>query len=120
MGFKWLLPGLSSSSASVQYPQEYCCGQTDSRTVRQPCSQHRQVFSPSLCAVQKPPGCWDSPQWSCKSIPPEHPSRASLQSIPPRCHGDAVQEEAGCCTPLGGLLDPPSPTTALSLGWPVR
>jgi len=83
MGFKWLLPGPRSSSASVQCPQGHCRGRTDRWTGRQPCSQTRQAFSPRPCAVPKAPGCWDSPPWPYKSIPQEHPSGASLQSIPP-------------------------------------
>lgn len=116
MGSKWLLPGPSASSASAQYPQEYCCGQTDSRTARQPCSQHRQVFSPSLCAVQKPPGCWDSPQWSRKSIPPEHPSGASLRVAMEMW----FRRRPGAVPLWGGCWTPPSPTAALPLGCPVR
>lgn len=41
------------------------------------------------------------------------------QSIPQCCHGDRVQEEPGCHTPLGGLQDPHC-TAALPLGSPGR
>lgn len=66
MGFKWRLPGSRSSSTYAQYPQGYCCGQTD----RQLCFQPRQAF---LCDA-KAPGLLGFPLVALQ----EHPAGASL------------------------------------------
>lgn len=116
VGFKWLLSGLRSSSASAQYPQGYCCGQADRQLDRQTAMLAAQtgIFSPTLCSTEAP-RLLGFPSVALQ----EHPAGASHRSIPQRCHGDAAQEEPRCCTPPGGLRDP-LPHRSRSLGCPMR
>lgn len=114
VGFKWLLPGLRSSSASVQYARGYCCGRTDRRTAMLPAQTG--VFSPTLRGA-KAPGLLGFRSVALQEHPlQEHPTGASL-SVAMEMR---LRRSPGAVPLWGGLWDP-HPTAALTpLGCPRR
>lgn len=107
MGFKWLLPGPRSSSASAQYPQGYCCGQTDRRTAVLPVQTG--VFSLTLRSAEAP-RMLGFPSLALQ----EHPAGASL-SVAMEMR---LRRSPGAVPLRGSCRTPPAPPQLFPLAAP--